>query len=62
MQSHLTAAVTIFVALEVINTVVNILPALRQTTAQAKRPYIIRTGIFSAVLVAALVIYLLASK
>jgi hypothetical protein len=61
-QTHLTSAIVLFVILELANTVINIVPALRQTTAQAKKPYFVRAGIVNIFLFVVLVLYLTSQR
>ena len=51
-QSKLLPVIAAFVTLEAINTFVNILPAIRQTSEQTKQKGLIRAGIVNVVIIA----------
>lgn len=61
-MKHQTLAILAFVFLEIINTVINILPALRETTPQGRQRHFIRAGIVSMVAVAGLAAYFVLAK
>lgn len=56
-STRILHAVIVFVALEALNTFVNILPAKRAASQQARLSYIKRAGIFNLILIAACLFY-----
>jgi len=56
-STRILHAAVVFIALEVVNTFVNILPAVRAGTPQAKRSYFTRAGIFNLILATACLVY-----
>ena len=57
-QSQIVPVVTVFLVLEAVNVAVNILPARRQTSETARRPYLIRAGVFNLIVIAAIAAYI----
>ena len=57
-QFKVLSVVGVFVVLETVNTLVNILPALRQPSEQKKRQGLLRAGVINAVLLAGCLAYL----
>ncbi len=58
-SSKVLTAVIVFIVLEVVNTLVNILPAIKAASPQSRLSYFKRAGVVNIVLIAALVIYLM---
>lgn len=56
-STRILHAVIVFIALEIVNVFVNILPAARADMPQAKRSYFTRAGIFNLILAAACLVY-----
>lgn len=56
-SSKVLTAVIVFIVLEVVNTLVNILPGAKAESPQARRSYLTRAGIFNLVLLAACLIF-----
>jgi len=61
-QSKVLPAVIGFVVLEATNTVINILPAMKQTTDAGRKRYLIRAGVVNLVLIGVFVAYLFLKK
>ncbi len=57
-QAKVLTVIVVFLVLETVNTLVNILPALRQPSEQKKRQGFIRAGVINAVLLAGCLAYL----
>lgn len=61
-QTKVLPAVIVFVVLEGINTLINILPARKEPTIQGKNKRLIRAGIINIILIICFVVYLVSSK
>jgi hypothetical protein len=62
MSHKILPAIIVFVVLEGVNTVVNILPARKQPTVQGKNKRLIRAGIINFILIGYFVVYLVSNK
>lgn len=62
MSHKILLAIIVFVVLEGVNTVVNILPARKQPTVQGKNKRLIRAGIINFILIGYFVVYLVSNK
>lgn len=61
-QSKILPAIIVLIVLELVNTAVNILPALKEPTAAGRTRRLIRAGIFNFILLAGFVAYLVLGK
>jgi hypothetical protein len=61
-QSKVLPAAIVFVVIEGINTVINIMPALKEPTVQGINKRLVRAGIINFILLAGFIFYLEMNK